>query len=108
MKLHEGIYENLITGQLQASMNQATDEGLVCMKADIDTAETPTMLADHIRNMVANRLSDENLTVEERVHFANRLIEYIGEADDFSVGQFCQSFYSLSLCHTAISCGNYA
>lgn len=85
MKLHEGVYENLITGHLQASMNQATDEGLVCMKAAIDTAETPTMLADHIRNMVANRLSDENLTVEERVHFANRLIEYIGEADDFSV-----------------------
>ena len=28
MKLHEGVYENLITGQLQASMNQATDEGL--------------------------------------------------------------------------------
>lgn len=27
MKLHEGVYENLITGQLQASMNQATDEG---------------------------------------------------------------------------------
>ena len=85
MKLHEGVYENLITGQLQASMNQATHEGLVCMKADIDTAETPTMLADHIRNMVANRLSDENLTVEERVQFANRLIEYIGEADDFIV-----------------------
>ncbi len=28
MKLHEGVYENLITGQLQASMKQATDEGL--------------------------------------------------------------------------------
>ena len=28
MKLHEGVYENLITGQLQASMNQTTDEGL--------------------------------------------------------------------------------
>ena len=85
MKLHEGAYENLITGCLQASMDQAAHEGLVCMKTNIDTAETPTMLADHIRNMVANRLSDESLTAEERVHFANRLIEYIGEADDFSV-----------------------
>lgn len=28
MKLHEGVYENLITGQLQESMNQTTDEGL--------------------------------------------------------------------------------
>ena len=28
MKLHEGVYENLITGQLQASVNQVTDEGL--------------------------------------------------------------------------------
>lgn len=28
MKLHEGVYENRITGQLQASMNQAIDEGL--------------------------------------------------------------------------------
>ena len=61
MKLHEGVYENLITGHLQASMNQATDEGLVCMKADIDTAETPTMLADHIRSMVANRLDRKSV-----------------------------------------------
>lgn len=28
MKLHEGVYENLITGQLQASVSQTTDEGL--------------------------------------------------------------------------------
>uniref|UniRef100_UPI0040388F30 hypothetical protein n=1 Tax=Prevotellamassilia timonensis TaxID=1852370 RepID=UPI0040388F30 len=73
MKLHEGVYENLITGQLQASVNQVTHEGLVCMKADIDTAETPTMLADHIRNMVAMRLSHENLTVEQRLQVAIRL-----------------------------------
>lgn len=79
MKLQEGAYENLITHALQSDMRQAATDGLVCKEDDIDEAESPLMLAEHVRKMVCNRLSDENLSAEERVDFVNRLIDFLGE-----------------------------
>ncbi len=79
MKLQEGAYENLITEALQSDIRQASTDGLVCKEDDIDDAESPSMLAEHVRKMVCNRLSDENLSAEERVDFVNRLIDFLGE-----------------------------
>ncbi len=85
MKLQEGAYENLITEQLQTDMQQATTEGLVCKQDQIDDAESPSMLAEHVLKIVSNRLSDENLSAEERVQFVNRLIDFLGEQSDEKV-----------------------
>lgn len=79
MKLQEGAYENLITEELQTDMQQATTEGLVCKQEEIDEAESPSMLAEHVLKIVSNRLSDENLSASERVAFVNRLIDFLGE-----------------------------
>ena len=83
MKLREGAYENLITEELQMDMQQASTDGLVCKQDEIDAAESPSMLAEHVLKIVSNRLSDENLSATERVQFVNRLIDFLGEpADD--------------------------
>ncbi len=82
MKLREGAYENLITGEVQADMQQAATEGLVCRQTGIDEAESPTMLAEHVQKIVCNRLSDESLTAEERVNFVNRLIDFMGDVSE--------------------------
>lgn len=79
MKLQEGAYENLITEELQTDMRETECDGLVCKRDEIDDAESPSMLAEHIGRIVSNRLSDENLSAEERVAFVNRLIDFIGE-----------------------------
>ena len=79
MKLQEGSYENIITNELQQDMLQAKNDGFECQKDDIDDAESPFMLAEHINKLVMNRLSDESLTSEERTDFVNRLIEFLGE-----------------------------
>lgn len=79
MKLQEGAYENLITEELQTDMRETECDGLVCKRDEIDDAESPSMLAEHIGRIVNNRLSDENLSAEERVAFVNRLIDFIGE-----------------------------
>lgn len=81
MLLQEGVYENLITEDLQQDMLQVADEGFVCKQEEIDGAESPSMFAEHINKLVLNRLSDENLTAEERAQFVNRLIEFLGEND---------------------------
>lgn len=66
MKLQEGSYENIITKELQHDMLQAEVDGLVCKQENIDDAESPFMLAEHVNKIVLNRLSDENLSAEER------------------------------------------
>lgn len=85
MKLQEGSYENIITGELKQEMQRAESDGLVCKQEEIDNAESPSMLAHHINKLVLNRLSDENLSAEERTAFVNRLIEFLGEDQDEKV-----------------------
>lgn len=85
MKLQKGTYENIITEELQQDMVQTERDGLVCKQEEIDDAETPSMLAGHIKKLVLNRLSDENLTAEDKRDFVNRLIDCIGEDDQEKV-----------------------
>lgn len=79
MKLIEGTYENLITDGLKQEMLNASVEGLVCKEDVLDSAESPHMMVDHLSRIIRNRLSDENLTAEERASFVNRLIDFLGE-----------------------------
>lgn len=85
MKLVEGTYENLITDRLRQDMLDASSEGMVCKQEDIDSAESPNMLTEHLSKLIRNRLSDENLSAEERSDFANRLIDFLGEEKDEKV-----------------------
>lgn len=85
MKLIEGTYENIITDRLKQDMQNASAEGLVCKQEEMDTAESPSMLTEHLSKIIRNRLSDENLTAEERAHFVNRLIDFLGEEKDEKV-----------------------
>lgn len=82
MILKEGAYENLITNELQQDMLRVEIEGLLCKKEDIDKAESPSMLTEHIAKLVRNKLSDDSLTKEEKTAFINRLIDFLGENPD--------------------------
>lgn len=82
MKLQEGSYENVITNELHQEMMQAERDGLVCKHEEIDEAESPYMFAEHVNKVVLNRLSDENLSAQERRDFVNRLIELLDEGNE--------------------------
>lgn len=84
-RLKEGSYENIITEELQQDISQTEHEGLVCRQEEMDGAESPSMLAEHVNRLVLNRLSDENLSTEERVQFVNSLIDFLGEASEEKV-----------------------
>ena len=64
MILKEGIYENLITDGLKQNILDASVEGLVCKQENIDAAESPNMLTEHLSRIIRNRLADESLTTE--------------------------------------------
>lgn len=85
MKLQEGAYENVITGELQQDMVLAEDGGLVCKQEDIDNAEYTSMLVDHVSKIIHNRLSDDNLSSGEKTDFINQLIDFLGEGADEQV-----------------------
>lgn len=82
MELLEGVYENLITNNLKHDIEQTQNKGLECKKEFIDEAESPSMLAEHVHKILVNRLSDEQLSTEERVNFVNRLIEILEESKE--------------------------
>lgn len=82
MKLGKGSYENLITKELKTDIEYAELEGFVCKKEDIDSAESPNMFATHVSRLIQNRLSDEEMTMEERSKFVNRLINLLDTDSD--------------------------
>lgn len=79
MKLQEGVYENLITDEVKREMRQASHEGWICQQDDIDEAESPSLLAEHVSRVIKNRLSDDHLSIEARVGLVNRLMDFLGE-----------------------------
>ena len=81
MKLQKGAYENIITKELQQDIAQSESEGLVCRQEDMDIAESPSMLAVHIKKLVQNKLSDENLTIEKKAEIVNRLIDVLDDGN---------------------------
>ena len=79
MKLTSGVYENLISEQLEAEKRAAEQERLVCIEQPVDSAEHPRMIADYISHLIQQKLDDENLTAEQRVEIDNRIIREIGD-----------------------------
>ena len=65
MKLTSGVYENLISEQLEAEKRAAEQERLVCIEQPVDSAEHPRMIADYISHLIQQKLDDENLTAEQ-------------------------------------------
>ena len=71
MKLHEGVYENLINGQLAYDMKQTEKEGLVCKTEQIDSAESAKILADFLADAIRKKLEDKDIATEEKINFVN-------------------------------------
>ncbi len=74
MKLTEGVYENLIDGNLAKDMMQTEAEGLVCKTEEIDAAESSKMLAEFLTDAIRKKLEDQGTTVEEKINFVNDIL----------------------------------
>lgn len=75
MKLHEGVYENLINGQLAYDMKQTEKEGLVCKTEQIDSAESAKILADFLADAIRKKLEDKDIATEEKINFVNDILD---------------------------------
>lgn len=76
MKLTEGIYENLINGQLAKDIKQTEQEGMICKIEDLDSAESSKMLADFLADAIRKKLEDSNTGVEDKINFVNDILDF--------------------------------
>ncbi|MCH4156667.1 MAG: DUF3427 domain-containing protein [Muribaculaceae bacterium] len=83
MELKKGVYENFINEALLEKIKLLESQKMVCTKEEIDMAETPTMLAEYLSEIIKNRLDDSSLSVEQRIDFVNHIID-ISKTNDGS------------------------
>lgn len=81
MKLNKGVYEHIITQDLKKDMSETEAQGLLCLEENVDEAESPSLIAEYIGNLVKKRLED-GLSPEERTSVANHIIELLSDDDD--------------------------
>jgi superfamily II DNA or RNA helicase/HKD family nuclease len=77
MKLAQGVYEHLITSQLQSDIHEMEQEGMRCLTKELDSAEAPQMLVKHLETIIHRKLSE--MEEDEQIDFANRLVQQLDE-----------------------------
>ena len=46
--LKKGIYEHIINNEIRGEIKQSEAENLICVKNNVDNAESPQILADYL------------------------------------------------------------
>lgn len=79
--LKKGIYEHIINQEIECDIKLAEQSGLVCVRQQIDTAESPQMLANYLANAVRQKLENTEKQ-QDRVNLINRIMIDAGLIDD--------------------------
>ena len=56
--LKKGIYENIINQEVERDIQEAESQQLVCLREQIDAAESPKILADYLAKAIRQKLED--------------------------------------------------
>lgn len=79
--LKKGIYEHIIDQEIERDIKLAEQSGLVCVRQQIDTAESPQMLANYLANAIRQKLENTE-EQQDRVNLINRIMIDAGLIDD--------------------------
>ena len=75
MKLEKGIYENLIDSKLTADIKVSEENGLICSKDAMDSAESSRMLAEYLAEAVRRKLDDSEKSLEDKKDLVNAILD---------------------------------
>ena len=64
--LKKGIYERIINKETKNQIATTTENNMVCLKHNIDLAESPQMLANYLANAIRQKL-EETENQQDRV-----------------------------------------
>ncbi len=75
--LKKGIYEHIINNEIRGEIKQSEAENLICVKNNVDNAESPQILADYLAKVIRNKL-EEIEDQQDRVNMINRILSEAG------------------------------
>ena len=82
--LKEGIYEHIINKETKGEIEQTEAKNLVCLKNNIDTAESPQILADYLAKVIRNKL-EEIEEQQDRVNMINKILSEAGLLEEMQI-----------------------
>lgn len=56
--LKKGIYEHIINNEIRGEIKRSEAENLICVKNNVDNAESPQILADYLAKVIRNKLEE--------------------------------------------------
>ena len=82
--LKKGIYENIINQEIERDIHTAESQQMVCIREQMDDAESPKILADYLAKAIRQKLEDtENL--HDRMMIVNKILSEYGLVDDIQI-----------------------
>ena len=84
--LKKGIYENIINQILEKDIEDSHHHDLECNLQDMDTAESPQVLADYLSKVIKQKLEDTEEQAD-RIKMINTILSGVGLNDDFQITQ---------------------
>ena len=82
--LKKGIYENIINQEIERDIYTAESQQMVCIREQMDDAESPKILADYLAKAIRQKLEDtENL--HDRMTIVNKILSEYGLVDDIQI-----------------------
>ena len=91
MKIVEGVYENLISQAIQERLNEFAKKNYYIKLDDIDSVQSPQMLAGYLADVVAGilkdyfQVSDSRQSISTQVDMINKVLHFIEEEWDIDI-----------------------
>lgn len=82
--LKEGIYEHIINKETKGEIEQTEEKNLVCVKNNINNAESPQILADYLAKVIRNKL-EEIEEQQDRVNMINKILSEAGLLEEMQI-----------------------
>ena len=82
--LKKGIYERIINKETKSQMQETIENNMVCLKHNIDLAESPQMLANYLANAIRQKL-EETEDQQDRVKMVNNILIEAGLMDEMQI-----------------------
>lgn len=82
--LKKGIYENIINQEVERDIREAESQQLVCLREQIDAAESPKILADYLAKAIRQKLEDTE-DMHDRMTLVNRILAEYGLVEEVQI-----------------------
>ena len=82
--LKKGIYENIINQEVERDIQEAESQQLVCLREQIDEAESPKILADYLAKAIRQKLEDTE-DMHDRMTLVNRILAEYGLVEEVQI-----------------------